>query len=401
MKNICILGDGIIGMLAALLLSKYFKNIFIVFDRQLNDKQRKTDRFFSINLLSKYMLLKAGIWSDLISADIQSYNKIMTWDEDICEDIIFRSASISYDNLGYIISESKIKDSLISKIDKLPNIKKIDINEIKKIRVTNNIKSLELTNKSLISDALLLNSDTKISEFLGFNSPEKKTIDYQQKALVMNLSMINKTIDSTAFQKFSNGQIQGLLPISNNMYNLIWSAENTFIDALKVRQPKDILEVLNNTFSERIGQIKSLSSLATFSLSGFHVKKYFDKNLAVIGGAAHSVHPMAGLGLNMGIQDIFLLHEAMLDYNNNAPNMDIILSTYEDHCVQENSKIFNTINFLKKFYSKDFLPNLIKSSSISLFNKNSLIKNKIIESATGIDILKRRSRDQYCYPNYH
>ena len=79
--------------------------------------------------------------------------------------------------------------------------------------------------------------------------------------------------------------------------------------------------------------------------------------------------------------------------------MDIVLSTYDNYCTYENSKIFNTINFLKKFYSKGFLPAIIKSSSISLFNSNNFIKNKVIENATGIDVLKRRSRDQYCYPN--
>ena len=121
----------------------------------------------------------------------------------------------------------------------------------------------------------------------------------------------------------------------------------------------------------------------------------------MIGGVAHSVHPMAGLGLNMGIQDIFLLNQALLENNGNSKDMDFILSTYDEYCSYENSKIFNTINFLRKFYSKNALPSTVKSSSISLFNRNNFIKNKVIENATGIDVLKRRSRDQYCYPNYN
>ena len=105
MKNLCIIGNGIIGMMSSLLLEKYFNNIYLIVDKESNKKSNKTQRYFSINLLSKYMFLKTDIWQDLISNGTQSYNKIVTWDEDIREDLIFQSSSISYDNLGYIISE--------------------------------------------------------------------------------------------------------------------------------------------------------------------------------------------------------------------------------------------------------------------------------------------------------
>ena len=399
MRNICIIGNGIIGMMTSLLLAKYFKNVYLIIGNQLNKEQGQVERHFSINLLSQYMFLKTDIWQNLISNGTQNYNKIVTWDEDISEDLVFQSSSISYDNLGYIISESKIKESLTTKIEQATKIKKINITEIRKIQVDDEITTLRLCNGEKISCDLLLNSDAKMSQLLGISSPEKITIDYEQKALVMNLNMLSTIKSDTAFQRFSKGHIQGLLPISNNMYNLIWSADNTFIDDLKHKDKKTMLEILNSDLSKYIGEIESLSSLVIFPLSGFHVKKYYDKSVAVIGGAAHSVHPMAGLGLNMGIQDIFLLYQAILDNYDNSQNMDIVLSTYDNYCTYENSKIFNTINFLKKFYSKGFLPAIIKSSSISLFNSNNFIKNKVIENATGIDVLKRRSRDQYCYPN--
>tara|TARA_E500000331_G_scaffold284013_1_gene278111 strand:- start:738 stop:1946 length:1209 start_codon:yes stop_codon:yes gene_type:complete len=401
MKNICIIGNGIIGMMSSLLLEKYFNNIYLIVDKESNKKSNKTQRYFSINLLSKYMFLKTDIWQDLISNGTQSYNKIVTWDEDIREDLIFQSSSISYDNLGYIISESKIKDLLINKIDQATKIKKIDIKDIGKIDIYDEITKLRLNSEEIIDCDLLLNSDIKISQFLEVKLPDKTIVDYEQKALVMNLNMSSAVTSNTAYQRFSKGHIQGLLPISDDMYNLIWSAENPFIDDLKLKNPKMILEILNGNLSRYIGKIKTLSSFATFPLSGFHVKKYFYKSAAVIGGVAHSVHPMAGLGLNMGIQDIFLLNQALLENNGNSKDMDFVLSTYDEYCSYENSKIFNTINFLKKFYSKNALPSTVKSSSISLFNRNNFIKNKVIENATGIDVLKRRSRDQYCYPNYN
>ena len=184
------------------------------------------------------MFLKTDIWQDLISNGTQSYNKIVTWDEDIREDLIFQSSSISYDNLGYIISESKIKDLLINKIDQTTKIKKIDIKDIGKIDIYDEITKLRLNSEEIIDCDLLLNSDIKISQFLEVKLPDKTIVDYEQKALVMNLNMSSAVTSNTAYQRFSKGHIQGLLPISDDMYNLIWSAENPFIDDLKLKNPK-------------------------------------------------------------------------------------------------------------------------------------------------------------------
>ena len=131
--------------------------------------------------------------------------------------------NISYDNLGYIISESKIKDLLINKIDQATKIKKIDIKDIGKIDIYDEITKLRLNSEEIIDCDLLLNSDIKISQFLEVKLPDKTIVDYEQKALVMNLNMSSAVTSNTAYQRFSKGHIQGLLPISDDMYNLIWS----------------------------------------------------------------------------------------------------------------------------------------------------------------------------------
>ena len=76
-----------------------------------------------------------------------------------------------------------------------------------------------------------------------------------------------------------------------------------------------------------------------------------------------------------------------------------LLKIFNRSCIEENKKTYNTINFLKKFYSDKLIPDFFRSKSLSLFNKNIYLKNKVIESATGIDVLKRRSVGKYCYSN--
>ena len=217
--------------------------------------------------------------------------------------------------------------------------------------------------------------------------------------MAVDLFLDKNSIQNIAYQKFTEGQIMGLLPISNNQYNLIWSVNNNILDDLKNDNDIKILSILNSHLSEKIGVIKNISNRIIFPLSGFHVESYVKNNILVIGGAAHSVHPMAGLGLNMGIQDIFLLENSFLKIYTDKHDITQVLKNFNRCCIKENKKTYNMINFLKRFYSDKLIPDFFRSESLKVFSKNQYLKNKVIESATGIDVLKRRSVSKYCYPN--
>ena len=397
MKNILIIGDGIIGMLAAIVLSNIYKNIYLVKSSKKKHYKSKIDRFFSINLLSQYFFMKNDIWSDIIVSKPQPYNKIITWDDTIEDNLIFESSSISYDSLGYIVKETSIIGSLLNRLVNIKNvisIKDVDIREIR-----DNTHTMILCNGESIDLDLILKSDKSMDTLLGSDDFKSNVVNYNQHALVVDLFLDKISMQNIAYQKFIEGQIMGLLPISNNQYNLIWSVNNDFLDNLKNNNDTKILSILNSHLSEKIGTIKNISNRIIFPLSGFHVDSYIKNNILVIGGAAHSVHPMAGLGLNMGIQDIFLLENSFLKINTDNYDITQVLQNFNRSCTEENKKTYNTINFLKKFYSDKLIPDFFRAKSLKLFKKNIYLKNKVIESATGIDVLKRRSVGKYCYSN--
>jgi 2-octaprenylphenol hydroxylase len=396
MKNILIVGDGIIGMLSAIVLSNIYKNVYLVKTSKKNLYKSKINRFFSINLLSQYFFMKNNIWEDIAASNPQPYNKIITWDDKIDDSLIFESSSISYDSLGYIVKETSIVDSLRNRLANIKNIVSIKDTDIKAIH---DIHTMILLNGESINLDLILKSDKSMDILLDSDDFKLNTVDYRQHAFVVDLFLDKNSIQNIAYQKFMEGQIMGLLPISNNQYNLIWSVNNNILGNLKNYNDIKILSILNNHLSEKIGTIKNISNRIIFPLSGFHVESYVKNNILVIGGAAHSVHPMAGLGLNMGIQDIFLLENSFLKIDTDEYDITQALKNFNRCCVEENKKTYNTINFLKKFYSDKLIPDFFRSESLKIFNKNAYLKNKVIESATGIDVLKRRSVGKYCYPN--
>jgi len=378
MKNVVVYGDGIIGKLTAIALSKHFK-VYILLGNKLKIAKNNQDRYFSINLLSKFMFMKYGLWDDIYKNISKGYNKIITWHESLKEDVIFKSSDISFDKLGYIIKEDCIKNALDHKISTKQNIFLTNPIDYKVDDIEFKIKS------SYEKDTLSNNTNYSFSK-----------IDYDQKAIVLNLTCDINNNQDTAFQRFHTGEVQGLLPISSNQYNLIWSAKNSIIDKIKKLDDKKLIIILNKSLEDKVGKITHLSERSMFPLMGYNTKKYLFNDTILIGGAAHSVHPLAGLGLNMGIQDIFILTRCIEKYSNYRH----ALKKYEHICISDNDRFYRTINYLIKFYLEETIPDIIRTKSLSLFNKNKLIKYKAIEIATGIDKLSSLSKDEYCEPSY-
>lgn len=381
MKNIVIYGDGIIGKLTAVALSDFF-NVYLVINKKSKSLENKQARYFSINLLSKFMFMKYRLWDDIRKNSIIGYDEILTWHESLSEDILFRSRDIAFDKLGYIIKDLDIIESLDNHLSAIKNIFKLDSGDSDQIDNINTIFNIK--------------SDHVTKDFLNHHPCRYNKIIYDQQALVLNLSLKNDINKNIALQRFDKNQIQGMLPISNNQYNLIWSANSSFIDELKGYSNTQIINLLNKHFEGRLGQITDISSPITFPLTGFNSTKYILDNFVLIGGAAHSIHPMAGLGLNMGIQDIYFLQK----YIKEEGSIDDALGSYERSCIINNSRFFRTINFLMQFFTDGRKPNIVRSKSLLIFNKNKYLKNKVIKIATGLDALKSESKDQYCKPSY-
>ena len=379
MKSLLIHGDGIIGKLSAIVLSKHYK-IYLIPKSQINNNKNNQERFFSINLLTKFMLIKYGLWSHIYKDKDFGYNKIITWHESLSEDVIFDSSDISFDRLGYIVKEQDIIKSIDIKLTETENI------------IFANSEDIEL---SKINPEFILKSNYSKEDFLNYNKSYYESINYNQNAILMNLTCDHEINKLVALQRFDKDHIQGLLPISKNSYNLIWSAKSSVIDELAKCDDREILNSLNANLSDRIGNIQKISSRLVYPLTGFNMKKYQFNNMILVGGAAHSVHPMAGLGLNMGIQDIYILNKSI----ENNKDTKKILKSYENECVHENTRFYKTINLLVKFYTDTKIPDFIQTRSLYLFNKNKLIKNKVIEIATGINALKTQSIEEYCKPN--
>ena len=117
MRNITIYGDGIIGKLTALSLSDFF-NVYIVSEKSKTDSKEAGERYFSINLLSKFMFEKHGLCESLNKKDCYGYSQIITWDKLLTENVSFDSSEISFDKLLF----SSLKINSLEEFEKISTL---------------------------------------------------------------------------------------------------------------------------------------------------------------------------------------------------------------------------------------------------------------------------------------
>jgi len=400
MKNIIIVGSGIVGMLAAIITSKHNYKVTILDTQKIDAKKPFVERYFAINLLSKYVFMKIGIWDYIKKKGMCPFNKIVAWDATASSLVTFNSKIISYDYLGYILKESEIKKSLLRIIDQNKNI--IYKRNSKINSITNKSQNCIIyCNKKKLNCDILIAADgrsSKVAEIMKVvNEPE----DYEQDAITMNIKLKSNNIHATAYQRFNNGDIQGLLPIDKNSYNLIWSTNHSNSEKLFHLNKSALIKILNDDLSDHIGEIISVSKKSKFKLMGIHTSSYTKERVMFIGDAAHTVHPLAGLGLNMGIQDVFLLNLAFEKFctEKSKINSDL-LNYYERMCRIKNNKTIQIINFLKKFYETNLIPPIAKKSLVNIFNNSIVLKSKAIQEATGLNTLDTLLEKDYSHTQY-
>ncbi|GIS46173.1 MAG: hypothetical protein Ct9H90mP18_05050 [Gammaproteobacteria bacterium] len=184
--------------------------------------------------------------------------------------------------------------------------------------------------------------------------------------MVTNVKLENSD-NHTAYQKFSKSCIYGLLPLGNSNYNLIISADFDKINDLKSQNKTKFLNTIRHDLENDLFSVNKVFSHTSFPLSGYKARQHYVDNILVMGGAAHSIHPLAGMGLNMGIQG---KHLFSMNYFKGQMGIWMINCLYL--CDYEfrkfNNEIYYAVNFLKEFYTNKTFPNHIKKISLEIFD---------------------------------
>ena len=387
--DILIVGAGLTGLMTAYTLASLKKNIILIdkfdFDKK---KQKKTDiRTTAISEGSKDFFDKIKIWEQL-SKFAEPIKKIHVVDRSDDRKIIFHNDKFKK-NLGYIVKNFEIKNAILVRLKKINNVKLMKNFALKGVCHTDN--SVNAIFKGLsISSSLLIAADGKKSSISNLLKTKKIVKKYDHSALVLNI-FHKKNHLNIAHEIFFNSGPLAILPMKKTNKKLfsssvVWSSRDPYFSSELIKNKRVIIELLQEKIFKYVGEISNIVGIEKFPLSAHINNKFYEKRTMYIGDSAHSIHPIAGQGWNLGVKDIencfLVLKEATrlgLDIGEVYFN-----KKYNDQSYFDAFSLFQITDKLNSIFLKDGLTaNFLRKNGFKIIEKNKFLKKHITNYAMG------------------
>jgi 2-octaprenylphenol hydroxylase len=380
--DILIVGGGVIGLTAALAMARCNYTVGLIEAGSLTSVIAPMDvRVYALNKASKNLLQEFNVWQHLHEDRLSPYKHMHVWDGVNQAAIDFDSRSIAAASLGYIVEESVLKQALLEQINQSSLITLFPQLEITEVHHLD--KYSELVSKdSRLQGRLLLIAD-------GARSPTRDKLgvkltswSYEQHAIVASVQT-EKNHQQTAYQVFNSDGPLAFLPLINaHQCSIVWSADVQQAEHLMSLSEEEFNHSLSKAFNYKLGGVKLASKRHTFPLHMRHAQNYTGKNWLLLGDAAHTIHPLAGLGLNVGLADVACWYQ-LLQKNK------VLLSARTLGAYQRERKaaVWQTILLMegfKRLFSIESPPvTTIRGLGLRLCNQLTPLKRLFIQHAAG------------------
>ncbi|VFP84570.1 2-octaprenylphenol hydroxylase [Candidatus Erwinia haradaeae] len=309
--DIIISGGGIVGLAIACGLQGIGLQVLIVectkYKRVLNDDTiiQNTERFSALNVASKRFLQHLGIWQKIL--DIYATNPfygVEVWDMDGCGKINFDSQKQRIkDPLGYIVSNQELHHMLWQYVQNSKDITIFTSVKFHNVSFESDHAILTLENGSVLSTYLVIAADGTHSWIREHANIPLTFWDYRHHALVATIRT-EKPHQSVAYQIFHSESILAFLPLSDPyLSSIVWSVSPEKASFLQTTSEILFNQYLSISHDLRLGLCRLASKRQTLPLTGCYAHNFAQHRLALVGNSAHTIHPLIGQGLNLGLMD--------------------------------------------------------------------------------------------------
>ena len=370
-QPIVISGAGILGCYISCALS--FQGIDSIVLEKKDDEVEDSVRTITLNPFSKNLLDKIGIENDY-----SMINKMEVKDFDGTGKIVFKSSEIGMDHLAYVSDFA----TLLMAVRKKASEKILYKEEIIDIDKKGDLNEVTLSSGKVIKTDLIISSDGKNSKLA--NKIPKSDKDYFQTALTF-LASAEKDMNMSAFQIFSDNGICAFMPTrkkGEDFVTVVWSISDDLIE----NGYEDFIEENLEKISRKIGNSFQIrSKVQSFKLSSHNRSSYIDFPVVLVGDSAHSIHPLAGQGINLGFEDANSLVKKIIKTNDSDTiNFKESLNAYSNERRLQNEIMLKTMDgFVALFNERNPYIRFLRNFGLNAFNQSKFLKSFFVKAASG------------------
>jgi 2-octaprenylphenol hydroxylase len=392
--DIAIIGAGVVGLATALALAPTGLQIAL-FDAQpkpsprlqgaaLNDWDR---RVTALTPASIRLLQSLGAWP-LIEESGRggAYTDMFVWDSEGTGHVHFTAADLNIESLGTIVESSLTTNALINATEAATNLSitwdtRLDSMDIQEdgVRFTTSSGGVVIAQMAIGADG----GRSKSRELASMRTREWR---YGQSAIVATVR-VEPHHSRACWQAFLPSGPLALLPLADNdMCSIVWSLDDALSDHWIQADQDVFVSGLNRALSGRGPQVIEVSERQTFPLIQCHAVDYSKGRFVLVGDAAHSIHPLAGQGINLGLSDAHILGgEVLRAYQRGADWFSPqVLSRYERQRKGDNLGMMATMQAFKwGFGSKNPAVTLMRNVGLNSVDALPMAKRWFMQQAVG------------------
>ena len=344
-------------------------------------------RVSAVTLASVSIFQAVGAW-EAMKHRAAPVREMKVWDAMGAGSIHFDAAEMGEPCLAYIIENSLMQSALVERLHHFTNVHYLCPAEIETLKLNPEAATLTLKDGRRLNARLLVGADGAQSHIRELAGIAVRRFPFEQKGIVANV-VTEKPHAETARQRFLPTGPLAFLPLPElHTCSIVWSAETKRADELMAFDDATFLGELQSASGDLLGQIQSIGPRVVFPLALSHAVSYVSERLALIGDAAHTVHPLAGQGVNLGYLDAATLAEVLLDAAGQKKDIGALrtLRRFERWRKGENMAMLVVTGGFKQLFSNN-LPGVreLRNFGLNLTNAAAPIKNLIMRRASGLE----------------
>jgi 2-octaprenylphenol hydroxylase len=389
--DVIVVGAGMVGAALALALGRHGFKVALVDAHapQLEWPQDGYDiRVSAITRASQQVFESLGAWSVMQAERISPYRDMHVWDAGGDGVIHFDSAEIGEPDLGHIIENRVIIKGLHHCLTEQKNVTPFWPVQSTRLSLNASHARLILADGTELQARLLVGADGARSWVRQQAGISVKGWDYDQVALVTWVKP-EKFHEETAWQRFLATGPLAFLPLTNGYCSIVWSTSPTHAAQLQAMDSDRFAQELQAAFENKLGVIEEVGPRAMFPLRSFETQHYILPRLALVGDAAHTIHPLAGQGVNLGLADMASLVQVLTEAQQQQRDIgsEKTLRRYERWRRADNRSMLITMDGFKRLFSTDqSLLRWVRNMGLNLTDRLPPIKRLIMQQALGRDV---------------
>lgn len=388
--DIVIVGAGMVGLTMAAALGDSDLRVAVV-DAQAAPTAPEGApelRVSALNLASQRLFERLQVWPRINADRVRAYQGMFVWEQDSFAKIDFNHRQVQQPQLGYIAENANLRFALWQRVQQCRNVQVFCEQSISNLVFGERESFVHLASGDMLGAALIVGADGANSMVRSKANLPLTFWDYEQRALVATVRT-ELPHDNVARQIFTPQGPLAFLPLyEDNLCSIVWSQDPEPAENVAQLDDTAFANALTAAFDGRLGRCALQSPRQSYPLKMRYARQWVKDRVALVGDAAHTIHPLAGQGANLGFMDVAALSETVLALHAQGKDIGLHdnLRAYERWRKAEAAKMAATMEGFKRLFGgENPLKKLVRGIGMRAADSLPGVKNEIIRQAMGLD----------------